>query len=62
LFQHYNLTLRVLLFPSIIAVGKALSIVEAATVVSQGAVFATVCEIGPSFPAEQTTVIPFEVA
>jgi hypothetical protein len=44
------------------AVGKVLSIVEAATVMSQGAVFSTVCEIGPSFPAEQITEIPFKVA
>lgn len=44
------------------AVGKVLSIVVAATVMSHGAVFETVWEIGPEFPAEETTVIPLEVA
>jgi len=50
------------LFPSVMAVGKALSIVVAATVMTHGAVFDIVCEIGPSFPAEQTTLIPLAVA
>jgi hypothetical protein len=41
---------------------KSLSIVVAATVKIQGAVFTNVFELGPSFPAEHTTSIPFWVA
>lgn len=51
-----------MLFPSVIAVWKALSVVVAATVMSQGAVFSIVCEKGPLFPAAETTVIPFAIA
>ncbi|KAF4374693.1 hypothetical protein F8388_020214 [Cannabis sativa] len=57
-----SFTQRVWLFPSVTTVGKALSIVVAATVMSHGAVFEMVCEVGPLFPADETTVIPFDAA
>ncbi|ERM97025.1 hypothetical protein AMTR_s00122p00023550 [Amborella trichopoda] len=44
------------------AVGNARSMVLAATVMIQGAVFLTVRGSGPSFPAEHTTVIPRAMA
>ena len=50
------------MFPSVMAIGKTLSTVVAATVMNQGAVFAVVCEKGPSFPVEATTGMPFVVA
>jgi hypothetical protein len=50
------------LFPSVIAVGKDRSILLAATVMTQGAVFWTTCGAGPKLPAAYTTVIPFWTA
>ncbi|BAS78045.1 Os02g0269400 [Oryza sativa Japonica Group] len=39
-------------------VGKVRSMVAAATVMTHGTVFCTVCDVGPSFPPANTTVIP----
>ena len=55
-------TRKVLLFPSVMGVGNARSMVLAATVKIQGAVFCTVWAEGPSFAAPQTTVMPLETA
>ena len=50
------------MLPSVITVGNKRSTIVAATVSSHGDTFSTVWVIGPSFPAEKTTVMPFATA
>jgi len=50
------------LLPMVIVLLKSLSIVLAATVNTQGAIFTTLPGVGPSFPAEATNNIFLESA
>ena len=59
---HNHHTSKVLLFPSVMDVGNARSMVLAATVKIHGAVLCTVYAEGPSFAAPQTTVMPLATA
>lgn len=50
------------LLPSETTVGNERSMVVAATVMTHGTTFSTVCGAGPAFPPANTTVIPLATA